>query len=216
MAENWGGLLDRVHLQLPATLLIVFFIPSNLARLLLLCIAWLCLFWPLHKKELIAFLVINIIFTINNHMAIQNGIFQFAEPDLFLLPYFEFVMWGFYLIHSHRVVKPKWPQSWKAGPIILTVLFSMCFSLSPNQDILLYSSSTVILLSTAIYRNKNAIQLGLYMIVLGALIEYFGVYFQLWNYPKPYPGGVAFWFATLWYGVGFYYYFILGPYYNDK
>jgi hypothetical protein len=41
-----------------------------------------------------------------------------------------------------------------------------------------------------------------YMILLGAAVEYAGVYAGLWSYPGDPSGGVPLWFITMWGGVG--------------
>ena len=41
-----------------------------------------------------------------------------------------------------------------------------------------------------------------YMVILGALIEYTGVWAGQWSYPENPPGGVPLWFITMWGGVG--------------
>jgi hypothetical protein len=41
-----------------------------------------------------------------------------------------------------------------------------------------------------------------YMILVGALIEYTGVWSAQWGYPGSPPGGVPLWFITMWGGVG--------------
>lgn len=182
---------------------------------MILLVAWSFLFWPMSRKELVAFFAINILFTINNYLAIQNGVFQFENPDLFDLPFYELGMWGFYLIHCHRQVKPVWPKYWNKRMVFGAMAFSLCFSLSPNQDILLISTVSVIAVSLFFACSRGAILLGLNMLIVGTLVEYAGVVLNMWHYPKPYPGGVAFWYVPMWFGVGFYYFYIMGPYYCD-
>jgi len=41
-----------------------------------------------------------------------------------------------------------------------------------------------------------------YMILVGALVEYTGVWSGQWGYPGDPPGGVPLWFLTMWGGVG--------------
>ena len=51
------------------------------------------------------------------------------------------------------------------------------------------------------HERQDLIYLG-YMAVVGALVEYCGVWSGQWHYPGDSFGGVPLWFATMWGGIG--------------
>lgn len=192
-------------LQLMGTLVILFSPLSNLNKTMALLIFWLITFFPINVVELLLFISINIVFSVIDIMSIQKGIFFFNHPDIFGLPYYEFFMWGFYILHSTRVLGVSFLPVTKIQVIawlILVILYSLAFSHFVNSNTLLIATSSIICIFLSFFHAKQDWLYLAYFIFMGTLFEYLGVGFGEWGYPNPPWGGVAFWYVTLWGGVG--------------
>jgi len=134
-------------------------------------------------------------------LAVRQHIFYFQHPTVLGLPAYEFLMWGFYLLHTWRVldgtVPPVRHSAW-----ILAAFYSVAFATIPDPSLLL--AVTAVLLTVALscfHEREDFLYVG-YMVLLGALFEYTGVLSGQWAYPGHPLGGVPLWFITLWGGVG--------------
>jgi hypothetical protein len=200
MTMNYSRLL--VFLQLPLTLAILVIVPGNLLKTALLVLLWAVTFQRLNRAETVYFGFACFFFTLMNVASLKQGIFRFQNPDIIGLPYYEFFMWGFYLLHSKRLIGGAAPEkiNWKA--IVIAVLYSVSFSTIQDQSILLLATGTLLAIALLIFHETGDLAHTAYLIVLGAAIEYTGVASSQWSYPSPPPGGVPLWFITLWGGVG--------------
>ena len=72
------------------------------------------------------------------------------------------------------------------------------------------SDSRTLLVATAcstaflfmMFHTQGDVQFAVYALVLGFVIELFGVFTGLWWYPAPDILGIPYWFATMWLSVG--------------
>jgi len=137
-------------------------------------------------------------------LALRNGIFSFTQPDLFGLPWYEFFMWGFYLLNIERALGRG--TAGRPGRTVwsLALAYATAFTVLPDPNLLL--GATVLLLVLALFRfhARDDLAFVLYAVFLGAAVEYTGVGCGAWKYPDPPAGGVPLWFVTLWGGIGFF------------
>lgn len=198
--KNKGLLL----LQVPATLFILAFVPGTILKLVALLILWILTFKKLEEREWVLFVFINIFFTIFNNLALKNGIFTFNAVDIFRLPAYEFFMWGFYALHTKRMLQGDVPRKKIWLVFVLAFLYILTFSFIKDTS-LLFTVSSILLIASLFFFHEvmDFVYVG-YFVALGTLIEYTGVLSGLWYYVDSIYGGVPFWFITLWGGVGFF------------
>jgi hypothetical protein len=168
-------------LQVAVTLVVLAFVPGTVNKALILLGLWALLFWPLRLSELAMVAGICLFFTGMNASALQQGIFKFREADVLGMPVYELFMWGFYLLHVHRLWRGT-PSS-RPRPVLawgLGLAFAAAFSVITDQTLL-------------------------FAVTAGALIEYVGVHSGQWFYPIDVPGGVPPWFVTMWGGIGLFF-----------
>lgn len=189
-------------LQVMVTLGVLALPGGNLAKTAVLLAVWLVTFGRLTVFEVGLFLVACVFFSIMNTLSLAQGIFAFARPDLFGMPWYEFLMWGFYLLNTLRMVDGPAPPRVQAEASVLAVGYVLAFSLIPDQDLLLLV--TGVLLAFGLWRFNEPLDLAYtgYMVLLGAAIEYTGVLSGQWFYPEGPVTLVPLWFITLWGGVG--------------
>lgn len=96
--------LPRQLLQVPLTLAILALVPTNLGKLAAFLLVWVLTFGRLTKVEAIFFVVVCVFFTGMNAASLEQGIFAFTDPDILRMPVYELVMWGFYLLHTKRLL----------------------------------------------------------------------------------------------------------------
>ncbi|MGH8714373.1 MAG: hypothetical protein ACREYB_10240, partial [Casimicrobiaceae bacterium] len=152
--------------------------------------------------EIGLFLIIGIFFSLMNVVALRHGVFHFDHPDLLGLPAWEFLMWGYYVIHLIRMVDGETPSRQSGRALCLAAVFAIPFLAIQDQRLLLLASTAAIGVAFVFFHQKLDFAYAGYLILVGALIEYTGVWSGQWAYPGDPPGGVPLWFVTLWGGVG--------------
>ncbi len=213
--ESWRERLARRYracawillpFQMGGTLAGLVFLPSNVAKAVVLPLWWLVTFGPMKRIEIVEFCLACLIFSGMNAMALHRGIFAFTYPDVFGMPWFELFMWGFYLVHTRRALaRFSTPRSNRRGVAVgLTVCFAIVFSAATGDVSRFFGPLAVILVSLAFFHEvSDFLHIG-YMVFLGALIEYSGIATGQWSYPSSQLAGVPLWFITMWAGVGLY------------
>lgn len=141
-------------------------------------------------------------FTCMNAASLRLGIFAFTDPDVLGMPVYELFMWGFYLLHTKRLLDGPVPEGRRAVVWILALLYSAAFAAIPNATTLLAVTGALLVIGLVLFHEPLDLAYTGYMVLLGAAIEYTGVHSGQWHYPGDPPGGVPFWFVTLWGGVG--------------
>jgi hypothetical protein len=188
--------------QLLLTAAILAWVPGNAAKLAAMLLVWAAGFGRLTRAELILMIGTNALFIPMDIATLHRGAFRFAAPDLLGLPYYEFLMWGFYVLNTIRFWGPEPPR---AGSRILAVglavLFVLPFSLVQDYRWLFLTSGFVLAIGIGFFRERRDIAFVGYMIAMGTVVEYAGLWSGQWRY-GPTPGGVPLWFATMWGGVG--------------
>ncbi len=189
-------------LQVPATLGILVWVHPNPGKLITLLMLWAFTFPRPSHSELLFFIAISAFFTIMNAAALAQGIFFFNDPDLLRMPMWELAMWGFYTLHTMRLIGGPTPKDRRAVAWVLALLFAAAFATLADAMLLLAVTSALLVLALAFFHQAHDLAFVGYMIVLGAAVEYTGVHSGLWRYPGDPAGGVPLWFITMWGGVG--------------
>lgn len=194
-----------LFLQVPATLACVGLLPGNGLKLAGLLVLWMLTFSRFTHAEWILYVAACIFFTAMNILSLRQGIFAFTAPDFLGMPFYEFFMWGFYLIHVKRIVGGPAPvtASWQAWlSWILALFYAISFSIIADSNTLLLVTGVLLIAAIAFFHERLDLCYVGYMVFLGAAVEYTGVLSAQWSYPGHPPGGVPLWFVTLWGGVG--------------
>jgi hypothetical protein len=198
-------------LQFLLTLFILGFIESNAVKVCLLLPLWWVSFGGLSKAEWIVFVIINVVFVISDLGAIRNGVFQFTYPDVLGLPYYELFMWGFYFLHTHRMLQTKYPPSVDAKVLVLAGIFSVFFGILSDPLWLLICTSGILLLTLVFYHDTEDLLFTFYMMCMGAAVEWVGLNRGLWIYPARDPLLASAQFVVMWGGSGLFLRRIVGP-----
>ncbi|MGZ5278333.1 MAG: hypothetical protein ACXWC9_00215 [Pseudobdellovibrionaceae bacterium] len=205
-----------LFLQLIITLLVLAFVPNNIFKVVLLLPVWWMAFGGLSRREWIVFFVINILFVLNDIGAIQNHFFQFTHPDLFGLPYWEFFMWGFYLLHLHRMFPPKVPKSLDLKLVLLALIFAQVFAIIPDRNMLLIVTTSVLLITFYFYHEAEDFLYCFYLMAMGVAVETVGLSYDLWSYPETDYNAALVQFVIMWGAIGLYFRHIMGGWLLEK
>lgn len=192
----------RLLVQLAATLVILAFVPGNVVKAILFLVVWGVGFGRVTCAEVVLFVAACGFFTIMNALSLQQGIFAFSRPDFLGMPAYEIFMWGFYLLHTRRMVGGAAPQGREAVAWVLAILYAVAFGTIADQGVLLVVTAVLLIVALGFFHERLDFAYMGYMIFLGAAIEYTGVLSGEWYYPGDPVGGVPPWFITLWGGVG--------------
>lgn len=189
-------------LRLALTYAILFAVPGAPLKTGLLLTLWIAAFAPWKKSDAALFVSCAALFTAMNAAAIQRGLFEFTAPNVLGLPYWEFFLWGFWVLHTHRIAggppAPR-PGRWEWG---LVVLFALSFVLFQSATAVLLASGAVMSAALVRWHERDDVHHVAHMLLIGTLLEYPGVALGLWRYPDPPVGGVPLWYATMWGGIG--------------
>ncbi len=189
-------------LQLLATAAAIGWVPDNFAKLAVLLAVWAIGFRRLSRAELVVMLGVDAIFVVANSGALRNGVFRFDHPDFLGMPVYEFLMWGYYTLHTIRFVGGRPPRFQPIATLLLVALFAAAFSAIRDPGGLLIASAAIVAAGLGWFRERADFKYAGYMVVVGAVIEYVGVGTGQWEYPAAPLGGVPLWFVPMWAGVG--------------
>lgn len=193
LALQWIGTLAM--LALPIT---------NIVTGALLCAWWWLTFDGVSRRELALFVGAGVLFTAMDIAAVANGVFVFDDPDLLGLPAWEPLMYGFYLVHTHRMLGGL-PAS---GPRLPSVLFTAAFAgpfLVPlawlGHGGLFVVATMVLALGLLRFHDRWDLAYAGYMLALGVTLELVGTTAGQWHYEGA-ASAVPPWSATMFAGIG--------------
>jgi hypothetical protein len=194
----------RALVALGCSLAVLYFIPHSLAALAILAALWGAIFYPWRAGELFSFVIAALFFLLQNYVCLKAGIFEFRTKDILLMPYYEPFLWGFYFTALRRFVSGRggifhFKKKCLAGLLATAIAFSV-FSGIPSLFLAATVLSTLFLF--ALFHTKLDLYYAACSLVLGFIIEIFGVSTGLWSYPSPDFLGIPYWFATMWISVG--------------
>jgi len=195
----------RVVSAVVLTGLVIHFIPNRLLVSAVLLAAWWLLFFPLARVEYVLFVLAAAFFTVQDFVTLKDGLFAFRDRDFLLMPYFEPLLWGFYFLSMKRFVSGTADDAppLEAKAFIAVVVTSIMFGSFPTgaRPLLIATTCSTVFLF-ALFHTRRDLQYAIYSLVLGLVVELFGVRIGVWSYPKSDFLGIPFWFATMWISVG--------------
>jgi hypothetical protein len=192
----------RLLLQLLGTIAVLAWIPGNAIKLVAMMLVWAIGFGNVSRPELALMIGVNILLNLMNFGALRKGVFQFSRPDALGMPAYEFVMWGFYTLNSIRFLGGNAPQGRPWSAIVMAIAFALPFIMVSDAGMLTLLSGMILALSLALNHEPMDFAYVAYMVIMGTLIEYVGVWAGQWSYPDNPRGGVPLWFITMWGGIG--------------
>ncbi|HTM26233.1 MAG TPA: hypothetical protein VL225_13635 [Vicinamibacterales bacterium] len=195
----------RVVLALLVTIAVLHFVANRVFAVAVLALSWSFLFAPFSTGELVAFVLAAFFFLLQNYVCLRAGLFEFRFKDVLLMPYYEPLLWGFYFISMKRFITGPTSEDIVidkksvAGVVLTSVAFSL-FSFDSRALFVATACSTTFLFF--LFHSKIDLYYASYGLMLGVIIELFGVSTGLWWYPAPDFLGIPYWFATMWISVG--------------
>src|SRR5215471_14875310 len=142
--------------QLLLTAAILALVPGNAAKLAAMLLVWAAGFGRLTRAELILMIGTNAIFVAMDIATLHRGAFRFTAPDLLGLPYYEFLMWGFYVLNAVRFWGPEPPQAGSRSLAVgLVLLFALPFSLIQDYRLLFLASGIVLAIGIGFFHERR-------------------------------------------------------------
>ncbi len=191
----------RMLIQLAGSAAILALVPSNVARLVFFPSWWLLTFRGLNRRQLVLYVAAGVVFTVLDYLTLRQGIFRFTHPDFLLMPCYEPLLWGYFLVHTIHTVKGPLPAGRKRVPLAWAVAFTLPFLVLTDPVVLFAVSSALLLAGLALFHEPYDFAYVGYFLVVGAVWEYAGVWSGQWSYPGNPPGGVAPWWVPMWGGI---------------
>jgi hypothetical protein len=188
--------------QLAATAAALGWVPGNAAKLAVMAVIWAIGFRRISRTEWLLVLCVNGFFVLMNLAALRKGIFHFEHPDLLGMPAFEYFMWGFYTLHTLRLLGGTAPGGRPLAALAMGAVFALPFSTVADPGLLALASATALAASLAVFHDRADFAYAGYMAALGAVIEHVGVGTGQWAYPGTPFGGVPIWSVPMWAGIG--------------
>lgn len=193
----------KVILSFFLTLGILAVIPNTFWVLLILLALWTIVFWPLSKAEAAIFLIASLFFAGQNYAVLSVGGFEFRHKDFLLMPYYEPFCWGFYYLCLKRLI-PQNPIK-TLGPKAIAGLLMTAASFTifgKNSSALIVAASVSTLILFLFSHEREDWLCALTALIMGTLVEIFGVSNRLWWYPYPDWMGIPYWFVPMWLSAG--------------
>ena len=188
--------------QLAGTLAIIAWLPSNLAKAVALPLWWLATFRNLKLAEMVLYCLTCLLFTMLDIVTVAAGQFRFNHPDFLGLPVYEPLMWGFYVVHTWRMVGGAIPTQTDRRAWGLAALLAATFVFVTHPTLLAIVAGLLVAGGLLVYRGPEDFAFVGYMMLLGAVVEFAGVLSEQWYYPQPTHLGVPAWSAAMWGGIG--------------
>jgi hypothetical protein len=205
-------------LQVAVTVVVLAWVPGSLTKALVLLPLWALLFLPMRRAEVFMVIGVCVFFFGMNASALNQGIFQFRDPDVLGMPVYELFMWGFYLLHVYRFWGGAAPSNKSQTVLawVLGLLFAAAFSVITDQTLLFAVTAGLLVVALFFFHDRLDLAYVGHMVVLGALIEYVGVHSGEWFYPVDIAGGVPPWFVTMWGGIGLFFRRLVLPWMSPR
>jgi len=188
--------------QLSTTLLILALNTTSALTLLAFVAVWGLTFRHWSLQESVCFLAVCALFSVMDILAVRQRLFTFSRADIGGLPLWEYFMWGFYVLHMLRALRGPAPMPRRRLAVLLAILFAMPFATVSDSSALLITSGSALALALFFFHQAQDIRYAAYAVLVGAAVEYTGVWSGQWAYAGEPTGGVALWFITMWGGIG--------------
>ena len=97
----------------------------------------------------------------------------------------------------------------------MTLLFALIFIVAPSGNVILLLSASVLLFSLWKFHEKGDLLYLVYLGGIGAIVEWIGLYFNIWQYAEGYLLSLV-QIIILWGAAGLYFRRIVGPLFYEK
>lgn len=188
--------------QLLGTAAILGWLPGNLAKLAAMGTIWSLGFGRLTVRELLMMAAVNLLFAAMNLAALGRGIFVFDDPDFLGMPVYEYLMWGFYTLHTIRLLDGPAPRQRGMLAALAAAVFAAPFATIADPGLLLAVSAALLAGGLALFHDRMDFAYCGYMAALGTVIERVGVSTGQWHYPGQLSGNIPWWSLIMWAGIG--------------
>lgn len=195
----------RVLLSLPCTLGILYFVPQSILVWIILSVFWWVVFRPWQVDEVFLFAIAALFFLIQNYICLRAKIFEFRVKDVLLMPIYEPFLWGYYFMTLKRFISGRnfdsnqYPEK---NSIIGLLVTSMAFSVFSRTPWFFPATMISTLVLFVMFHTRHDFYFAVCSLLLGFIVELFGVSAGFWSYPVSDFAGIPFWFATMWISVG--------------
>lgn len=199
----------RWALLLAATLALVAAIPDGAVALAACLLCWSLVPWT--PRLAVAWAALATLFALLDLGAVRAGVFAFARPDLLGLPWWEFLVWGCWvlgglgLIPAAAPARPRWPA------FLCAALFAAPFLAVADPWWLTALALAGLAPGVVLHHGRDDLRhLGLFALI-GLVVEWTGVLAGVWSYPQ--AGSLAIPPASLvmWAGIGLFAHRLVRP-----
>lgn len=194
---SWSNKKYLLILQLAATMAIIALTPSNVGKIGLLILVWVVTFRQISKREIWLYVISCLIFTVVDMLAVKRGLFYFINPDIWGLPLYQPLMWGYFVLHFRKFLEGGIPNMRPIITLPLLLAFVASFFFFDSEMGILASTSLILVAFFLILRDKTDLLYFTYAIFIGFVFEFIGIKFGQWGYIS---GALPLWFLTLWGG----------------
>jgi SAM-dependent methyltransferase len=113
-------------------------------------------------------------------------------------------MWGFYLLHVRRMVGDEVRRGRTRFTLALglAAIFALSFLLAPDSRSRFLATSVALAGAFCFFHERGDLLRAGYMLLLGAAVEFAGVWSGQWSSADAPAGDVPLWFAPMWAAVG--------------
>ena len=212
----------RVLLAVLCTLGIIYFVPQSIAVWIILSVFWWIVFRPWQVYEVILFAIAAVFFLIQNYICLKAGIFEFRVKDVLLMPFYEPFLWGFYFMTLTRLISEeghrqldleyrKFCEVPQMNSVIGLLVTSVAFSVFSRTPWFFPATLASTLVLFMMFHTRRDFYYAGCSLLLGFIVEIFGVSAGFWSYPESDFAGIPYWFAPMWISVGLLGYRFLVP-----
>jgi len=101
----------KAVLAIVGTFAILALVHDTLAQVILFLAWWALMLWPLSRAEWILAGLTCVGYIAADIVVTRSGVFTFAAHDVWGLPYYEPLVWGFYFLHAQRLLRATPPRA---------------------------------------------------------------------------------------------------------
>jgi len=121
-------------------------------------------------------------------------------------------MWGFYLLHAHRVIGGPYPRYFDRKALFLAGLFALTFSVGLPSYGVLGVSAILLFIALYYFHERNDYIFTVYLSCIGLIVECVGLYFNLWSYASTNYFLITLQIIIMWGASGLFFRQLAGPY----
>lgn len=174
-----------------------------------------CLLWwsfaPWTRRLALAWAALALLFAALDVGAVRAGVFAFARPDLLGLPWWEFAVWGCWvlgglgLVPAASPVRPRWPTA------LCAAVFAAPFLAVADPWWLTVLALAGLAPGLVLHHARgDLLHLGLFLL-LGLVVELTGVLAGVWTYPQAGPLAIPPASLVMWAGIGLFAHRLVRP-----